>query len=100
MFVLEFDRRYYLENSHNGPKKGIKVLAVSDGISAVRPQCELTAKEMHAENARNKKKKKEHNYPTTIKVLKGEKDCEGPILLHKTLNSHFTDTFMSISGYR
>lgn len=41
----------YLKHCDDGPEQRVKVLAVGDGVAALRPQAELAAKQMHTQNA-------------------------------------------------
>lgn len=41
----------YLENSHNGPEQGVKVLPVRDRVPRLSLDAELAAKDVHPENA-------------------------------------------------
>lgn len=40
----------YLKYGDDGPEQRVKVLAVGDGVAALRPQAELAAEQMHTQN--------------------------------------------------
>lgn len=40
----------YLKHGDDGPEQRVKVLAVGDGVAALRPQAELAAEQMHTQN--------------------------------------------------
>lgn len=54
----------YLENSDDGPEQGVEVLPVGQSVP-IPLRSELTAKEVHAQDAENDRKQELSNSTTT-----------------------------------
>lgn len=49
-------RKPDLKDGHNGPKERVKVLAVRDGVAALRAEAEFTAKQVHSKDTRGQRR--------------------------------------------